>query len=96
MVLLTETINIIFYAIAGVVGLGIGILLATTIMRKALTRKSNQLLEEAKEKGEVIKKDKILQAKEKFLQMKADYEKETNEKKRELQKVESRVQQQQQ
>ena len=85
------------YAVAGLaVGAGIGVLLATTIMRKALTRKSNQMLEEAKEKGEVIKKDKILQAKEKFLQMKSDYEKETNEKKRELQKVESRVQQQQQ
>ena len=96
MVLLLESINIIFYAIAGVVGLGLGVLLATTIMRNALTRKSNQMLEEAKEKGEVIKKDKILQAKEKFLQMKSDYEKETNEKKRELQKVESRVQQQQQ
>ena len=95
MVLLTE-MNIIFYVVAGVVGIGLGVLLATTIMRKALTRKSNQLLEEAKEKGEVIKKDKILQAKEKFLQMKSDYEKETNEKKRELQKVESRVQQQQQ
>ena len=89
-------IEILFYAVAAVVGLGIGVLLATTIMRKALTRKSNQLLEEAKEKGEVIKKDKILQAKEKFLQMKSDYEKETNEKKRELQKVETRVQQQQQ
>lgn len=96
MVLLFESINIIFYAVAVIVGLGIGVLLATTIMRKALTRKSKQLLEEAKEKGEVIKKDKILQAKEKFLQMKSDYEKETNEKKRELQKVESRVQQQQQ
>ena len=85
------------YAVAGVlVGAGVGVLLATTIMRKALTRKSKQLLEEAKEKGEVIKKDKILQAKEKFLQMKSDYEKETNEKKRELQKVETRVQQQQQ
>ena len=96
MVLLFESINIVFYVVAGIVGLGIGILLATTIMRKALTRKSNQLLEEAKEKGEVIKKDKILQAKEKFLQMKSDYEKETNEKKRELQRVESRVQQQQQ
>ena len=93
---LLSLINIIFYAVAAIVGLGIGVLLATTIMRKALTRKSNQLLEEAKEKGEVIKKDKILQAKEKFLQMKSDYEKETNEKKRELQKVESRVQQQQQ
>ncbi len=85
------------YAILGVlVGAGVGVLLATTVMRKGLTRKSKQLLEEAKEKGEVIKKDKILQAKEKFLQMKSDYEKETNEKKRELQKVETRVQQQQQ
>ena len=85
------------YAVLGVlVGVGVGVLLATTVMRKGLTRKSKQLLEEAKEKGEVIKKDKILQAKEKFLQMKSDYEKETNEKKRELQKVETRVQQQQQ
>ena len=96
MVLLFESLNIIFYTVAGVVGIGIGVLLATTIMRNALTKKSKQLLEEAKEKGEVIKKDKILQAKEKFLQMKSDYEKETNEKKRELQKVETRVQQQQQ
>ncbi len=96
MVLLFESINIIFYAVVGVVGVGLGVLLATTIMRNALTRKGQQMLEEAKEKGEVIKKDKILQAKEKFLQMKSDYEKETNEKKRELQKVESRVQQQQQ
>ncbi len=97
MILLQVSTSIIMYAVVGViVGAGVGVLLATTVMRKALTRKSNQLLEEAKEKGEVIKKDKILQAKEKFLQMKSDYEKETNEKKRELQKVESRVQQQQQ
>ena len=97
MILLQVSTSIIIDAIVALaVGGGIGVLLAATIMRKALTRKSNQLLEEAKEKGEVIKKDKILQAKEKFLQMKSDYEKETNEKKRELQKVESRVQQQQQ
>ncbi len=95
MILLQISTSII-YVVVGVLGIGIGALLATTIMRNALTKKSKQLLEEAKEKGEVIKKDKILQAKEKFLQMKSDYEKETNEKKRELQKVESRVQQQQQ
>ena len=46
---LLSLINIIFYAVAAIIGLGIGVLLATTIMRKALTRKSNQLLEEAKE-----------------------------------------------
>lgn len=90
-------VNSIIYTVIGIAaGIGVGVALATTVMRKALTKKSNQLLEEAKEKGEVIKKEKILQAKEKFFQMKSDYEKETNEKKRELQKVESRVQQQQQ
>lgn len=78
------------------VGGGIGVLLSTTVMRNVLTRKSTQLLEEAKEKGEVIKKDKILQAKEKFLQMKQDYDKEVNEKKREMQKAEAKIQQQQQ
>ena len=96
MVLLLATTNILITAGAVVVGGGIGVLLATTVMRATLTKKSNQLLEEAKEKGEVIKKDKILQAKEKFLQMKQDYDKETNEKKREFQKVEARVQQMQQ
>jgi ribonuclease Y len=94
--LLLQISTVIIYAAIGVVGLGLGVLLATTMMRNALTKKSQQLLEEAKEKGEVIKKDKILQAKEKFLQMKSDYEKETNEKKREIQKAESRVQQMQQ
>ena len=93
---LLSLINIIFYVVAAIVGVGIGVLIATTVMRKALTKKSYQLLDEAKEKGEVIKKEKILQAKEKFLQMKSDYEKETNEKKRELQKIESKLQQQQQ
>lgn len=88
--------TIIFAVVGLLIGAGAGVLLATTVLRNALTKKSNQLLSEAKEKGEVIKKEKILQAKEKFLQMKSDYEKETNEKKRELLKAESKIQQQQQ
>jgi len=96
MILLSVTTNILIAVAAIVIGGGLGVLIATTIMRNSLTKKSNQLLEEAKEKGEVIKKDKILQAKEKFLQMKQDYDRETNEKKREFQKVEARIQQMQQ
>lgn len=95
MILLSAT-NVLIAVVAVAVGGGVGVLLATTVMRNALTKKSTQLLEEAKEKGEVIKKDKILQAKEKFLQMKQDYDKEVNEKKREMQKAESKIQQQQQ
>lgn len=96
MILLSVTTNILVAVAAVLVGGGVGVLISTTVMRNALTRKSNQLLEEAKEKGEVIKKDKILQAKEKFLQMKQDYDREVNEKKREMQKAEAKVQQQQQ
>lgn len=96
MILLSSMMSVTLCVVGVLLGAGIGVLLSTTVMRNALLKKSNQVLEEAKEKGEVIKKDKILQAKEKFLQMKADYEKETNEKKRDLQKVENRIQQQQQ
>ncbi len=96
MILLSGMMSVTLCVVGVLLGAGIGVLLSTTVMRNALLKKSNQVLEEAKEKGEVIKKDKILQAKEKFLQMKADYEKETNEKKRDLQKVENRLQQQQQ
>ena len=96
MILLSVTTNVLVAVAVALVGGGIGVLLSTTVMRNALTRKSTQLLEEAKEKGEVIKKDKILQAKEKFLQMKQDYDKEVNEKKREMQKAEAKIQQQQQ
>lgn len=96
MILLSVTTNVFVAVAAILVGGGIGVLLSTTVMRNVLTRKSTQLLEEAKEKGEVIKKDKILQAKEKFLQMKQDYDKEVNEKKREMQKAEAKIQQQQQ
>lgn len=90
------TEEIILYVGFGLVGILIGVLIATTILRTALTKKSSRLLQEATDKAEVIKKERILQAKEKFLQMKAEHEKETNERKRELQKIETRVQQQQQ
>ena len=53
-----------------IVGGGAGILATTSVLRKKLLAKSQQILVDAEEKAEVIKKDKILQAKEKYLQMK--------------------------
>ncbi len=48
------------------------------IMRK----KSTNIIREAEAEAEVIKKDKILQAKEKFLELKSEHEKAINEKNR--------------
>ena len=59
-------IHIIIPIAALIVGLAVGYLITATLLRKAVTKEANDYLEEAKEKAEVIKKERILQAKEKF------------------------------
>jgi len=86
-------IEYIYYIIAGIAGLLVGILAASTILRKAIEKKSEKILKEAEEKAEVIKKDKILQAKEKFFQLKAEHEKVIQEKNSIIQKSENRLKQ---
>lgn len=87
---------IIFVVIALVAGIGIGIAVAASFLRKKLENKSRHLLEEAKEKAEVLKKEKILQAKEKFLQLKADHEKVINKRNSDIQRTENKVKQKEQ
>ena len=79
-----------------VAGAGAGIAATTTILRKKLLSKSQQVLKDAEEKGEVIKKDKILQAKEKYLQMKSEFEKQANERNSKLQASEQKLKQREQ
>lgn len=74
-------------------GLGLGVLLASTLGRKAITRKSRHILKEAEEKAEMLKKDKMLQAKEKFLQLKAEHDKVVQEKNNEILKADNRIKQ---
>ena len=66
--------NTILAVIAAIFGIGAGIALATILLRKSIEKKSIHLLQDAEEKAEMIKKEKMLQAKEKFLQLKADHE----------------------
>lgn len=79
--------------IALVAGLALGIVASASFLRKKLEKKSRVLLKEAEEKAEVLKKDKILQAKEKFLQLKADHEKTIQKKNSEIQRTENRLKQ---
>jgi ribonuclease Y len=88
--------EIIIYAILLVAGGGLGGLLATTVMRKAIMRKSDAVLEDAKQQAELIKKEKLLQAKEKFLQLKSEHETMVNEKNLNISRTENRLQQKEQ
>ncbi|MBP5515364.1 MAG: ribonuclease Y [Bacteroidales bacterium] len=88
--------DILLPIIGIVVGAGAGVAATTTILRNKLLSKSQQVLKDAEEKGEVIKKDKILQAKEKYLQMKTEYEKQVNERNSKLQSAEQKIKQREQ
>ena len=75
------------------ISLGLGIVIAGTVMRKNIVRKSQHILKEAVSEAEVLKKEKILQAKEKFLQLKADHEKYATEKNQKIAAAENRLKQ---
>ncbi|PKV51676.1 ribonuclease Y [Aquimarina sp. MAR_2010_214] len=74
--------NIVFLIIAGIAGLLIGFIIAKVLERskaseiiKNAKKSSEGILRDAKNEGETIKKDKILQAKEKFIELKSEHEK---------------------
>ncbi len=60
---------------------------------KALIKKNQRIIKEAESEAEVIKRDKILQAKEKFLQLRTDHEKYIIEKNKQLGILESKLKQ---
>jgi ribonuclease Y len=85
--------EILFYAIAAIIGLIIGGFITSTLLRKAVEKKAEHLLRDAENEAEVARKDKILQAKEKFLQLKSEHEKVINERNNNVLKIENRANQ---
>jgi ribonuclease Y len=72
--------KLLLIIIGVLVGAGIGIAISYTLLKNQFTKAGREALKKAEEDGELIKKEKILQAKEKFLQLKAEHEKSCNEK----------------
>jgi ribonuclease Y len=77
--------------IVGLSGLVIGAGVSYLLYNKLLDKKAAAIIEEAEEKGETIKQNKILQAKEKFLALKEEHGKEIKDRNRKLQSAEDRV-----
>jgi ribonuclease Y len=61
--------------------------------QQALRKKSQKIVSEAEAEAEVIRKEKILQAKERFLQLKTEHEKVINEKNNKISMAENRIKQ---
>ena len=92
-----------FLILAGVVGLGIGIVIGRALMKKVnegkekeLEEKAKSIIREAELSAENIKKDKILEAKEKFLKLKAEFEEDASRKKNQIISNENKLKQKEQ
>ncbi|MBP5366350.1 MAG: ribonuclease Y [Bacteroidales bacterium] len=79
--------------VIGIGGFVLGGLIVWLLYNTALKRRSKKIISEAEAEAEVIKKDKILQAKEKFLSLKAEHEKEINARNAKVASAENRIKQ---
>ncbi|MDO4993587.1 MAG: ribonuclease Y [Bacteroidales bacterium] len=79
--------------IAAVVGLILGGILGYVMFRYILKQKYNQTMKEAENQAETIKKNKLLEVKEKFLNKKAELEKEVAQRNQRLQQAENKMKQ---
>lgn len=93
----------IIVAIVAVAAILIGIFLGKVIFAKNTQKQideadlqAKKLLDEAKAHADTIKEKKLLEAKEQFLQLKAEHEKETLQRNQKISEAESRIKQQQQ
>ncbi len=88
-----SVLAIIFIAVALIAGVVAGFIIANSKLNKSSVQEKENLIKEAQVKNEALKQEKILQAKEKFLQLKAEHDKAVNERNQHLVQLENKAKQ---
>lgn len=88
-----ELMTIIFIAASLIVGVVAGFLIAGSKLNASAAKEKQNMIKEAEVKSEAIKQEKILQAKEKFLQLKTEHEKSVQEKNAHVSQLEIKTKQ---
>ncbi|MBL7810660.1 MAG: ribonuclease Y [Bacteroidetes bacterium] len=89
--------EIVVFGLAGILaGVALGYLFFVIMRKKQLDQQKAALLEEARLQGENIKKDRIMEATEKFHNLKSEHEKEVSRRNQELNQAENRMKQKEQ
>jgi ribonuclease Y len=95
----TSTYILLYALPALLIGIGIGRYLLRMLFKQqevAAQNKIKKMLKEAENQGEHLKKQRMLEAKEKFLQLKAEHEKEVNQRNNTLNQRENTAKQKEQ
>jgi ribonuclease Y len=78
-------------AVAALLGVIVGAGAAWFLLNSVLNKKRENILAEAAKEGETLKEKKMLQAKERFLELKSQHEKEVQERNKKVQQGEDRI-----
>ncbi|WP_242927837.1 ribonuclease Y [Pontibacter vulgaris] len=95
--------NILYILITAIVALGVGVYIGRMLLQKlykqqeeVARQKAKSIIREAELNAESIKKDRILEAKEKYLRLKSEFEEDSNKKKNIIIQNENKVKQREQ
>jgi len=98
--IIMDILQIVLYILGG---LAAGVVLGRFLLRKLFRNqeigaqnKAKKILKDAETNAEILRKDKLLEAREKFLQMKADHEQEINTKNNTINQRENSIKQKEQ
>ena len=81
----------LYYILAAVLGAAVALAIYILVTRASAKGRANAIIEKARLEAENIKQQKILQAKEKFLQLKSEHESRVNSKNNELRDRENNI-----
>ena len=88
-----SVLEISFIGGALILGLIIGFIIANSKINKSAQKEKVNIIKEAEVKSEALKQEKILQAKEKFLQLRSEHDKSVHEKNQHIAQTENRIKQ---
>jgi len=89
--------DVIVFILVGLIGgLGLGYIVFIAARKGQLEKEKSKVLEEARNQGETLKKDRIFEAKEKYMLLRSEYEQDTNKRNQEIQQAENRIRQKEQ
>ena len=87
------TLSIIFIIVALIGGVVAGFVIANSKLNASVIKEKENAVKEAEVKAEAIKQEKILQAKERFLQLKSEHDKSVQERNSQMSQQENRLKQ---
>lgn len=85
--------EILYYILAVAAGMALGCVVTVAVQKSLARNRAKTILEEAQREAEVLKKNKVLEAREEELKIKAEAEKQANQRFSKIQSMEAKIKQ---